>query len=208
VSNSLLEILWAPETGLFRQVVSNCRDPNGAAVVAALEMVPKDGLWDISTVRALWTIPSVYLHRRYADGGNAWAEIFNATEPLAEPYEMKVEDAPLQELKAFWDPRQGGFLGMLRRPELGYSGPALEKFLAFLDAQPPLQGQVSRTWATELDSASLRCWSCWRAGTFAERIQLQHNLLPRLAKILGEPYPGHIQELLEFSNLTEADMPK
>ena len=96
---------------------------------------------------------------------------------------------------------------MLRRPERGYSEPALQRFLDFLDVLPPLHGQVSKKWVAGLGDIPTRCWSCWRRGSFEDRMQLHRQLLPRFARILGEPYPDHVEELLVSSRLTLAQMP-
>lgn len=207
MSMQLQDLFWAPHYGLFRQLVDDGREPDGQAVVAALHSLPRAEFWDVSVVRSLWSIPSTYLHRQYHGGGNAWGEIFNATEELLDDPRCMTLDPLLKQLDEFWDSRRDGFLGMLRRPELGYSEPALQRFLGFLDVLPSLHGQVSKKWITGLGDSPTRCWSSWRRGSFEDRMQLQRQLLPRLARILGEPYPGHVAELLSFSQLTEAQMP-
>lgn len=207
VSIQLQDLLWAPRHGLFRQVVEEAREPDGKAVVAALHSLPRAEFWDVSVVRSLWSIPSTYLHRQNHGGGNAWGKIFNATEELLDFPRCETLDATLLSLDEFWDSSKDGFLGMLRRPELGYSESASRRFLDFLDGVPPLHSQVSKKWVASLGNAPTRCWSCWRSGSFEDRMQLQRQLLPRLARILGEPYPGHVQELLGSSKLTLAQMP-
>jgi len=208
VSAQLQDLFWAPHSGLFRQVVDDARVPDGQAAVAALHSLPRAEFWDVSVVRSLWSIPSTYLHRQNHGGGNAWGEIFNATEELLDDPRCMTLDPLLTQLDEFWDSRRDGFLGMLRRPERGYSEPAMQRFLEFLDVLPSLQGQVSKKWVAGLGDSPTRCWSCWRRGSFEDRMHLQRKLLPRLARILGEPYPGHVEELLSFSQLTEAQMPK
>ena len=207
MSVQLQDLFWAPHSGLLRQVVDDASVPDGQAVVAALHSFPRLEFWDVSVVRSLWSIPSTYLHRQNHGGGKAWGEIFNATEELLDFPRCDTLDATLISLDEFWDSSKDGFLGMLRRPDRGYSESASGRFLDFLDGLAPLHGQVSKKWVASLGNAPTRCWSCWRRGSFEERMGLQRQLLPRLARILGEPYPGHVQELLASSRLTLAQMP-
>lgn len=206
--------LWAEEhSGHCWKVLNQTFDPRAARTareilngIEAAPVVPR------SVVEAIWLIPILHLLRGYSFVGSPYVgealqldrEVERLLGDLNELGSADSGSGAFDEVtrvaRDLWDLEANGYWALLRLHRATESDFA--RFKEVLDRLVLPDGPLPRRLIAPLSLMPVGFWNP-APQNLEVRVELQREILPRLARILGEPFPGAVTQILKGVSITD-----
>lgn len=217
MKSELKNALWGEEpSGHCWEVLNRTFDSRSAGharkLLSAIDATP---VVSRDTVEAIWLVPILHLLRGCSFAGSPFLQEASAIDCEVERLlgnwnEVGAHQSDLGGLEAFagvtetarnqWRLEANGYWALLRLHRAKESD--LERFKTVLDNLALPDGPLPRCLLVHLSLMPLGFWNP-APQDLEIRLGLQRQLLPRLGRILGEPFPGAISQILESVSITD-----
>ena len=219
MQNNLVDQLWTDKgAGFGKLLLNHVFDQDAAKETLSIlhgidvaQVIPRE------LVAAFWLIPILQVLRGFEFEASPFKyqafEIKGAVARiLGSTTELESHTSDVSSLEQFaeptaivrdqWNLERGGFMALLRMHRA--TDVSLARFLGILEdiALPP--GPLPRRLVVHLWWIPLLAWHT--APEYLDiRLGLQQALLPRLGRILSEPFPGTVSAILSGTTLSDID---